>query len=397
MSALRKKSLHVVLIFFSTRSDNLGVGALTVSQVYLIRQIACELGIEVNITIVDSKSSRDPYVSGSDISVVDLDRNFMINPAGFFSLVRGADIVIDVGAGDSFADIYGRRRINRVLFLKYITHLSRTPLILAPQTIGPFSRLISKIMSRVSIDISRVVSVRDDLSARALKDIGYGGELVLASDLALRLPFTPGVFPCRETPRVGVNVSGLLINSGKSGDFGVKLDYPEVIRSVVRYFGEVGAEVHLVPHVLASRPGNVHSEDDWTAGFNLLSGFDHVVEPPRFSSPSDAKSYISGLDFFVGARMHACIAALSAGVAVVPMAYSRKFKGLFESMGYFRTIDCSAVDSETAVRLIVNSFHDRQSLQSECKVALERGLTRLNLYDAALKEAFVGLLSDLAD
>ena len=40
-----------------------------------------------------------------------------------------------------------------------------------------------------------------------------------------------------------------------------------------------------------------------------------TVLAPRFSTPSEAKTYIAGLDFFMGARMHACIAAFSSGVA----------------------------------------------------------------------------------
>ena len=50
-----------------------------------------------------------------------------------------------------------------------------------------------------------------------------------------------------------------------------------------------------------------------------------VVRAPNSNSPSEAKSYIAGLDFLTAARMHACIAAFSAGVPVVPVAYSRKF------------------------------------------------------------------------
>ena len=44
--------------------------------------------------------------------------------------------------------------------------------------------------------------------------------------------------------------------------------------------------------------------------------------------------YIIGLcDFFIGSRMHACIAALSQSVPAVGIAYSKKFHGVFESVG----------------------------------------------------------------
>ena len=37
---------------------------------------------------------------------------------------------------------------------------------------------------------------------------------------------------------------------------------------------------------------------------------------------------------FTGARMHATIASISAGVPVLPFSYSRKFEGLFNTLNY---------------------------------------------------------------
>ena len=64
-----------------------------------------------------------------------------------------------------------------------------------------------------------------------------------------------------------------------------------------------------------------------------------VVLAPKFSSPIEAKSYIYQLDFFAGARMHATIGAVSAGVPTIPIAYSRKFIGVFGALGYNYTLD----------------------------------------------------------
>ena len=50
---------------------------------------------------------------------------------------------IDIGVGDSFADIYGSSRLVRIFILKFLTHLARTPLVMAPQTIGPFTKPLS--------------------------------------------------------------------------------------------------------------------------------------------------------------------------------------------------------------------------------------------------------------
>jgi hypothetical protein len=90
-------------------------------------------------------------------------------------------------------------------------------------------------------------------------------------------------------------------------------------------------DVHLVPHVLAP---HLPVDDDGAAADRLKAAYPALQRHPDFTSASDAKSFISGLDFLIGARMHATIAAFSSGVPVVPISYSRKFEGLYGALGY---------------------------------------------------------------
>jgi polysaccharide pyruvyl transferase WcaK-like protein len=380
------RPIRVCLIMHSTRSDNLGVGALTLSEVAILRDIAARIGRAVEITVLDWKDARTPYVSGPDIRVIDLDGRFLINPAGFFAAVRRADLVIDIGAGDSFADIYGAARLKRIFAMKFLTHIARTPLVVAPQTIGPFTRGWSKRLARLSLNRSALVATRDAKSTAALAGLGYRGPVVEASDVALRLPYDPPG-PRAESPlRVGINVSGLLMAGGYTGknELGIALDYPALIRDLIAAFQARGAEVHLVPHVIV-RAGRMIREDDRRTTEALAEEFPGSMLAPAFESPSEAKTYISGLDFFMGARMHACIAAFSSGVPVVPMAYSRKFAGLFGALGYDHTVDCTAETQAAIQDKILAAFEARAVLTAEAKAALARGRAKLALYEAALQ------------
>lgn len=382
------RPLRVTLIGFSTRSDNLGVGALTVAQVEILREIGREVGREVEITVIDSPASRAPYVTGPDIHILDLNTRFLLNPAGFFAAVRRADLVIDIGAGDSFADIYGPKRLRRMFAMKFMTHLAGTPLVLAPQTIGPFTKGWSKRLALASIRRAALVATRDALSTQALRDLGYTGPVIEASDVALRLPYDPPPPRPAGPPRVGINVSGLLMNGGYTGknEFGISLDYPGLIRDLIRFFQAEGAEVHLVAHVLPADPAHTHREDDYAASLRLACEFPGTVLAPRFVSPSEAKSYIAGLDFFMGARMHACIAAFSAGVPVVPMAYSRKFEGLFGSLGYDRTTHCTQNEKRILVASVEAGWKDREALRNDVRKACIKGIRKLDGYAGDLHD-----------
>lgn len=380
--------VRILLLFHSTRSDNLGVGALTQSEVTILRDIGARLGRAIEITVLDWKDTRSPYVTGGDIRVVELDRRMMLSPRGFFALARRADLAIDIGGGDSFADIYGTGRLKRMFWLKTLTHLAGTPLVMAPQTIGPFDRTWSRRLARGTMRRCALVASRDRLSTEAARGLGVAA-VIEASDVALRLPGAPPPpRPAAAPLRVGINVSGLLMAGGYTGrnEFGIAADYPTLMRDLIRHFQAhpAGCEVHLVPHVIV-RAGPMQREDDAQACAGLAAEFPGTVLAPAFATPSEAKGYISGMDFFMGARMHACIAAFSSGVPVVPMAYSRKFAGMFGSLGYNATVDCTVQDGAAILTWIAAAFEDRATLARDAAAALALGLEKLGRYEAALE------------
>ena len=393
------RSIRVCLIMHSTRSDNLGVGALSVAEVAILRDIATDLGREIEITVMDWKDPRTPYISGPDIKVIDIDGKTMISPRGYFAQARRADLVIDIGGGDSFADIYGSGRLNRMFLLKYLTHIARTPLVMAPQTVGPFTKRRSAFLARMHMRLCALVATRDTLSTQAARDMGVKRDLIEASDVALRLPFDAP--PARKDGplKIGINVSGLLMGGGYTGknEFGLKMDYPGLIRQVIAHFQAhpAGCEVHLVPHVIVPQ-GRMAGEDDYSASEKLAAEIPGLVLAPAFESPSEAKTYIAEMDFFMGARMHACIGAFSAGVPVIPMAYSRKFAGLFGSIGYDKTVDCTSESNEVVFDAISAGFEDRDALRAQVQIAYAQGREKLGLYETALKDLIAKISSKIA-
>ncbi len=386
------QTITICLTGHSTNSDNLGVGALTVAEVDILRGIARRTGLPLAIRVIDWQDSRQPYVGGPDIEILRIRGREILDPRKVFRAIRGSDLVIDIGAGDSFADIYGSKRLTRMFLMKYQAHLAGVPYVLAPQTIGPFAKTASRVLARAHIRRCRAVFTRDGLSTRALEELGAAEGAMEASDVALRLPYDP---PAPRSPggpvRVGLNPSGLLLNGGYTGGnmFGLKADYPALIDSIIAHFlGMEGVELHLVAHVISQ---DQPVEDDYRACQALAERHPGTVLAPRFGSPSEAKSHIAGMDFFMGARMHATIAAFSAGVPVVPMAYSRKFAGLFGTLGYNRVVDCTSLDNDAVLAAVTEGFEVRAVLAIEAAEALRRGKDRMALYDRTLEDILRGI------
>jgi hypothetical protein len=73
------------------------------------------------------------------------------------------------------------------------------------------------------------------------------------------------------------------------------------------------------------------------------------------------------------------------------MAYSRKFAGLFGSIGYEHTLDCTTLEAAEVQDRIAVFYEDRARLAVEAEAARETGLVKLARYENALVE----LLGDM--
>jgi hypothetical protein len=94
---MSKRPIRVTLIMHSTRSDNLGVGALTVSEVEILRR--SPRGRAPDRDHGDGlERCAHPMSAGPDIRVVDMDSKTILNPFGYFATALRSDLVIDIGA-----------------------------------------------------------------------------------------------------------------------------------------------------------------------------------------------------------------------------------------------------------------------------------------------------------
>ena len=91
--------------------------------------------------------------------------------------------------------------------------------------------------------------------------------------------------------------------------------------------------------------------------------------------------YIIGLcDFFLGARMHATIAALSQCIPAVGMAYSKKFAGVFETVGVEGcVVDMRTLNDQEILSRIQELYGammtTRQTLKSTIPIAQQKVLS----------------------
>jgi polysaccharide pyruvyl transferase WcaK-like protein len=378
--------IAVALLWHSVNSDNLGIGALTASHVAVISKVAQDLGVAVRYEVVGWRDPQPGYIQFPGLDVFAMRARDLLRPGGLYAAARRSDIVLDVSTGDAFADIYGTRRFAFNALGKLAVLLARRPLIMSPQTIGPFERGWTRVIAGLLMRRARNVVTRDRLSSEFAASFRLGSKLVESTDLAFRLPYeTPDNKP-RSRARFGLNVSGLLFNGGYSRDnmFALGVDYPGLVRRVIRHFvARPDCEVHLIGHVNSD---TMPVEDDYRVARQLAEDCPGAVVAPRFEDPSQAKSYIAGMDFFCGSRMHACIAAFSSGVPVLPLAYSRKFAGVFGSLGYHEVADCRTQSADEILAAVVSCYERRSELKGAVEEGRRRAEAKLVAYEAVLRE-----------
>lgn len=295
--------------------------------------------------------------------------------------IAGCDVVLDFTGGDSFSDIYGMRRLAKKLFHKELVLLGHAPLVLAPQTYGPFRNPVCLPWVKRVLKHAALVFARDALSAEYLADL-TSRDVLVTTDVAVTLPWQPDLYelPPSTRPRIALNTSGLLWNGGYTGanQFRLRTDYQQYCHAIVSRLVEDGNEVHLVPHVLSR--GNAEDEDDVAACRALASEHPECSLSPIFQSPVEAKSYIAQMDLFIGSRMHATIASFTTGVPTIPVAYSRKFAGFFVNLGYSALVDLAELDTVQAVTATMDLVAARESLRAEVAAGNARAQARIQLF-----------------
>jgi len=381
------RRLNVGLLWHAAAATNLGVGALTAGNLALARRATTAAGVVPHFTIIGPRESGPAAVAGPDIDHRTITGRYMISPGGYLADVRSADILLDISAGDSFTDIYPDKRFAYMAATKLLPIALGKPLVLSPQTIGPFSRQPHTAVASYICRHAAAVFARDPLSLQALATLAPTANARQVVDVAFALPFTQAT----KTPgrlQIGLNVSGLLMNGGYAGgnEYGLGFDYPALTHGLITaLLARDDCDIHLVPHVVAP---NLPNDDDGAASDRLQAQYPALQRPPAFQSASDAKSFISGLDFLVGARMHATIAAFSSGVPVVPISYSRKFEGLYGALGYDWLVNARGMTTEAALARILSALDRRAELAAAIAAARPGIEAGLDDYVAALAELF---------
>ena len=435
---LGRYGFNICLMGASLNTGNRGVSALCASLVKTIRDVRPEAKITLLVGNRDAQPQELQLASGKvllsvanyrlspkaalhehllwilfmacihRIVPIKRFRQKLIHANSFLRTLYYADLIGEIRGGDSFSDIYGLRRLAIGVTGAIVSLLMQKRLILLPQTYGPFNTLMGKIIAKFIMSRSDRIFSRDKAGCNFLRRLlGKGhceDKVMFCPDVAFMLDSLPPNLANIHPPvdnsihpsLVGFNVNGLMYNGGYTRDnmFGLKFDYRIfTIKLMEALLKETDAHILLVPHTFGP-PGNINSDHDACRELlNATKGDDYhnrVHMVMQEYDQSELKGIIGACDFFVGSRMHACIAALSQGIPTLGVAYSQKFLGVFDSIGVgHMVVDARKVDEKTAINTVLQCFERRSAISLDVKSSVASAQTIIkSVFEKLILEGF---------
>lgn len=242
--------------------------------------------------------------------------------------LASADAVLSIG-GDNYSFDY--RTPSIISAQDDLAMKIEKPVALWGASVGPFDRHPSYIpvMGR-HLGRMKTVAVRESFSETYAKDRLGLANVLRTSDPAFTLQpeaiDTEAFWPCHRDGVLGFNLSPLL-ERYKKGDQNLRKEAVSFVKDAVQ---RQGLGVLLIPHVMPLQGSS--RNDDATYLEQILVECaelgDSVKIAPTTLNAAQLKYVASQLRFFIGARTHATIAALSSTVPTVSIAYSVKARGI---------------------------------------------------------------------
>ena len=280
----------------------------------------------------------------------------------FKAMLQRVDVVLSVG-GDNYSLDY--RLPSLLMGMDRLAMNLRKPVVLWGASVGPFEKVPAfvPVIRKHLADMS-LIAVRESVSDAYLKETLALNNIIRMADPAFTLIPEPvstvAFWPVEKGNGVlGLNISPV-IERYRHSDYDLRTEIVEFIRVTVKNYDMA---VLLVPHVVPLNGDSKNNDADYMRPvLDSLSDLgSRVCMMDSALNAAQIKQVISQCRFFIGARTHATIAALSSIVPTVSIAYSIKAKGINQDLfGHQDAVIESAEVSQTSLLAGLEWLHTHE-------------------------------------
>jgi len=287
-----------------------------------------------------------------------------------------SDIIINSG-GDQLS---GEKIVGSSFLNILYAILLNKPIVLFGESLGYYRHLVNQIVGKYVFDNAKLILVREELSKEYLLNLGIDArKIFVTADPAFILPPAPtsrideilhleGIQEM-SGPIVGLNPSGMIVkfltDPKKNEEY-----YVQLLVDVINYLtGTKKASILLIPHVYSSG-----SDDRKIISkiINNMSNQERIFHISQEYSAAELKGIVGLCAMFIGARMHATIAATSLCIPTIGIAYSHKMHGIIgKSLGLERfVIDINDLTSDNLRKTIDTLWNERTEIRKHLEMRI---------------------------
>jgi polysaccharide pyruvyl transferase CsaB len=226
-------------------------------------------------------------------------------PRELVAALNASDVFLS-GGGSLVQDVTSVRNVVYYTSLIRLARLSRKPVMIYAQGVGPLHQSISRKLARAAFNAATLLTVRDPESAELLRKIGVTQPVEITADPVWGLEARG---PIVKTKRWMV-----ALRSWPHTDEGA---ISRVVKAIRAAAAPVGAQLSFLP----MQPGRDHE---------ILQGLtepDEILET-RGKHPGEVLALAASCELMLAMRLHALIFAASQGVPVVAFDYDPKVASL---------------------------------------------------------------------
>lgn len=296
---------------------------------------------------------------------------------------------------DIIVGIYGDALIDATVsttvlysFSILLSSLLRKPYVLYPQSMGHFKSKFSRSLVKFAFNRATSITAREEITKNNLQEIGVNKSLIhLTADMAFILQpasrerveeiFLKESITKDDGVLIGMNINQLV--NYKSKNSKVKCDYIDLMAQVADYLiTNLNATVIFIPHSIYQMEimdSKRNIEDDVIAvneAFAKVENKHKVATITSNYTSEELKGIIARCDLFIGARMHANIAAISMCVSTIAIAYSSKAPGIMKMVGLEKYVcDFRTMTFEELISKIEEMLSNREKIVEKMTPKIE--------------------------
>ncbi len=292
-----------------------------------------------------------------------------------------SDCVINLNGGDCFTDRYTLKMTLISFYYQIIFLLLHKPVILLPQTIGPFTNPITKFCAKIVLDRAEIIMIREKRSELYLQNMGVINKNIFlipdtafylepcSSDRIQKILENEGISSFTQV-LIGISLRYSVIPSDGNVGLPIYQNYADVMAKTIDYLcNEFDARILIIPHS-GLKYNKLLKRDILDKISSKNKAKIYCIEKREYTS-EELKGVIGKCNMFIGSYMHANVAALSMCVPTIGLSYSYKFQGIFEMLGQEECVcDLKNLTYENIISKVNDVWNKKEKIRKELEARM---------------------------